>query len=174
MSELASEPSAVSEPASEPSALIDVLRLSPEHAGELFTVQRAAYVSEAQRYNAHIPPLRETLDDVLADLHRPEVLAFGAWLGTRLGGSARGWPVGDRMEIGRIAVAPDMQGRGVGRTLLGTVEAARPAGVRTLWLGTGAASEDNLRLYRRSGYRDLERFTDDVGVEVLVLAKSVA
>ena len=68
---------------------IDLLR--PSDAGEVLTVQRAAYVTEAQRYAApHIPPLLETLEELRADLDRPDVLAVGAWSGPRLVGSVRG------------------------------------------------------------------------------------
>jgi GNAT superfamily N-acetyltransferase len=154
--------------------VIRIAVVGPEHAGELLTVQRAAYVREAQRYTAHIPPLRETLAEVLAEIDASHVLVFGAWLGTRLVGSVRGRPDGrDGMEVSRFAVAPDMQGRGVGRVLLGTLEAAVPAGVRTLWLVTGAASEENLRLYRRAGYEPVDERVDDIGVRLFVLAKSV-
>jgi hypothetical protein len=39
----------------------------PDDAGELLTVQRAAYLVEAQRYDdPHIAPLTETLDEVRA------------------------------------------------------------------------------------------------------------
>ena len=152
--------------------MIRIATVGPDHAGELFTVQRAAYLSEAQRYNAHIPPLRETLAEVLAEIGASDVLVFGAWLGPRLVGSVRGRPDGrDGMEVCRLAVAPDMQGRGVGRSLLGTLEAAVPVGVRRLWLVTGASSEDNLRMYRRSGYEPVDEYVDDVGVRVLVLVK---
>jgi GNAT superfamily N-acetyltransferase len=152
--------------------VIRIATVEPQHAGELFTVQRAAYVREAQRYRADIPPLRETLAEVVAEIDAPDVLVFGAWLGTRLVGSIRGRPDGrDGIEVCRFTVAPDLQGRGVGRALLGTLEAAVPADVRRLWLVTGAASEDNLRLYRRAGYEPADEFVDDVGVRVLVLAK---
>ena len=41
--------------------------LGPEHAGEVLTVQRAAYVTEAQRYGSpELPPLRESLDTLRA------------------------------------------------------------------------------------------------------------
>ena len=151
---------------------VRVAVVDARYAGELYTVQRAGYVSEAQLYSPHIPPLVETLDQVRADLESAEVLAFGAWLGERLIGSVRGRPAGDRMEVARFAVAPDLQGRGVGRALLAAVEAATPAGVRTLWLRTGARSHANLRLYQRAGYRVVGEELDAIGVTVALLAKT--
>ena len=151
---------------------VHIGRLTPEHAGEALTVQRAAYVTEAQQYNApHIPPLTETVDQLRADL-ASGVLAFGAWLGARLGGCVRGRVDGDRMEVARFAVAPDLQGRGIGTALLAAVETAAPAVVRTLWLITGATSEANLRLYHRSGYSVVGTSTDPVGVTMAVLEKT--
>jgi ribosomal protein S18 acetylase RimI-like enzyme len=138
--------------------------LLPEHAGEALTVQRAAYVTEAQRYTAPtIPPLVETLDELRADL-AAGVLARGAWLGPRLVGSVRGRVVGSRMEVLRFSVAPDVQGRGVGRALLSAVHTAAPQAVRTFWLVTGAKSPENLHLYTSSGYRIVGEITDAAGV----------
>ncbi len=148
--------------------------LAAAHAGEALTVQRAAYVTEAQHYDApRIPPLTETLDELRADL-MSGVLALGAWLGTRLVGSVRGRVDGDRMEVARFAVAPDLQGRGIGTALLSAVEAAAPPGVRTLWMVTGARSEANLRLYRKAGYAVVADTTDAAGVALVVLEKPTA
>jgi len=146
--------------------------LGPEHAGEALTVQRAAYVTEAQHYDApHIPPLRETVAELRADLESG-VLAFGAWLGPRLAGCVRGRVDGARMEVARFAVAPDLQGQGIGRGLLSAVESAAPSSVRTLWLVTGATSEANLRLYRRAGYEVVANTSDAVGVTLAILEKA--
>jgi ribosomal protein S18 acetylase RimI-like enzyme len=154
--------------------VVRVAPVGPEHAGELFTVQLAAYVGVAQRYSApDVPPLRETPAQVLADIDAPDVLVFGAWLGHRLVGSVRGRPDGDRMEVARFAVAPDVQGRGVGRTLLAALEAAVPPGVRELWLCTGVASADSIRLYERAGYRPVGRSVDAAGIDLVVMAKPV-
>ena len=151
---------------------VHIGQLTPEHAGEALTVQRAAYVTEAQHYDApHIPPLRETLDELRADLEAG-VLALGAWLGHRLAGCVRGRVDGDRMEVARFAVAPDLQGRGIGSALLSAVESAAPSAVRTLWLVTGATSDANLRLYRRAGYAAVANTTDAVGVALAILEKS--
>lgn len=151
---------------------VQIGQLRPEHAGEALTVQRAAYVTEAQHYNApHIPPLTETVGELRADL-ADGVLAFGAWDGPRLVGSVRGRVVGDRMEVARFSVAPDQQGRGVGSALLTAVEDAAPPEVATLWLVTGATSAANLRLYRRTGYDVVAETTDAVGVALVVLEKA--
>jgi tRNA (guanine37-N1)-methyltransferase len=50
-------------------------------------------------------------------------------------------------------VAPDVQGRGLGRALLAFAEGQAPSGTAAYWLNTGATSERNLRTYRRAGYR---------------------
>jgi ribosomal protein S18 acetylase RimI-like enzyme len=147
--------------------------LAAAHAGEALTVQRAAYVTEAQHYDApRIPPLTETLDELRADL-MAGVLAIGAWTGTRLAGTVRGRVTGDRMEIARFSVAPDLQGQGIGGALLAAVEEAAPAGIRVFWLITGAESEGNLRLYRKAGYEVVADTTDAVGVALVVLEKPV-
>jgi ribosomal protein S18 acetylase RimI-like enzyme len=148
-----------------------VARPNPEHAGEVLTVQRASYVREAQRYAApDIPPLLETLAQLHADLVRadgPELVARAAWLGPRLVGSVRGRIDGTRMEIVRLTVAPDLQGRGIGRALLAAVHDAAPEPVRTCWLVTGGRSEDNIRFYTAAGYRVVGTTTDAAGVELV-------
>jgi GNAT superfamily N-acetyltransferase len=152
---------------SKPDGLLLDLHIGPlraEHAGEALTVQRAAYVTEAQRYAAPtIPPLVETLEEFRGDLVAG-VLARGAWLGPRLVGSVRGRVDGDRMEVLRFSVAPDVQGRGVGRALLTAVHEAAPPAVRVFWLVTGAESPENLHLYTSAGYRVVGTLTDAAGV----------
>jgi tRNA (guanine37-N1)-methyltransferase len=50
-------------------------------------------------------------------------------------------------------VAPDLQGRGMGRALLEFAERAAAPGVTRFWINTGQHSAANLRRYRRAGYR---------------------
>lgn len=60
------------------------------------------------------------------------------------------------MELLNIAVAPDVQGRGVGGALLrAAIETAADRGVRRLTLGTGAFGHQ-LRFYQRYGFRVVE------------------
>src|SRR5665811_1524924 len=52
-----------------PEVRIDVV--DQDEAGELLTVRRAAFVSEAQVYDdPNIPPLTQTMDELRADLDR--------------------------------------------------------------------------------------------------------
>jgi tRNA (guanine37-N1)-methyltransferase len=101
-----------------------------------------------------IPALRESLDDVRRGLGEWTVRVVREPSSGRLVGAVRGRL--DRhgeWDIGRIMVAPDLQGRGLGRALLELVEALAPAEVTTYVLFTGAGSTDNLRMYKKAGFR---------------------
>lgn len=125
-------------------------------AGELLTLQRAAYVTEGQLHgDLCIPPLTQTLEELAADL--AVVPRLKAVDGARIVGSARAEQVGDVLEIGRLAVAPDQQGRGLGSRLLAAAEALAAPSVRVFALFTGRNSTANLRLYERCGYTVVRR-----------------
>jgi ribosomal protein S18 acetylase RimI-like enzyme len=135
-----------------------VARLEPTHAGEILTVQRAAFVTEAQAHdNVWLPPLTETLDELRAALARPSVLAWGGWENHRLVACIRVEIVGDSAKLGRLAVAPDRQGQGWGTGLMNYAERRLPARVTVIELFTGEHSTGNLRLYRRLGYQETHR-----------------
>jgi GNAT superfamily N-acetyltransferase len=122
--------------------------LSSRDAGEVLTLQRAAYVGEAMRYDQFLPPLHETLDEV-RDVLRGETVVLGLRDGGRLIGTVR---IKSDGEVARLAVAPDRQNEGLGTRLL---EAAIERGGS--WLFTGDRSEANLRLYRRHGFEETHR-----------------
>ena len=141
-------------------------------AGELWTLQRAAYLPEGRLHDTfELPPLVETLAELTEALRAVTVLV--ARLGPRLVGSVRGEPgEGGAWCVGRLLVAPDRQGRGLGSVLLHEIEGRAPAGTRTLRLFTGFRSAGNLALYSRHGYAEVGR-RDHLGVPVVVLEKSV-
>ncbi|WP_406036653.1 GNAT family N-acetyltransferase [Micromonospora sp. NBC_00898] len=76
-------------------------------------------------------------------------------------------------DIGRLSVAPDQQGRGVGARLLAAIEAACAGRVDRFALFTGADSADNLRLYDRRGYRVVAHRPDPNGFRLAVLEKTL-
>ncbi|WP_307218147.1 N-acetyltransferase [Microbacterium sp. SORGH_AS_0888] len=73
-------------------------------------------------------------------------------------------------HIGRLVVAPDLQGRGIGTTLLR--EAERTSGAQHFELFTGHLSQANIRLYEREGYSRARQVTLHPGVELVYLQKT--
>jgi tRNA (guanine37-N1)-methyltransferase len=144
----------------------------PADAPEILVLQLACWVSEARANESlEIPPLREDLADVQRSLH--EWTTFVVRSGPRLVASVRGRLVDDLWEVGRLMVAPDLRGRGLGRWLLDHVERAAPPQARRLSLVTGARSLDNLRMYRRAGYRRMPAPAQDEEPGVVRLGKPV-
>src|SRR3954452_10491345 len=68
----------------------------------------------------------------------------------RLVGAVRGRLEGDAWDIGRLMVAPDLQGRGLGRVLLEQIQAVAPATATSYVLFTGVASAENQRMYKKA------------------------
>ncbi len=134
-------------------AVVGAIRLAaPSDAAELFTLQRACWVQEQQANpGVHIPALHEDLDDVLAWLDDWTTLVVR--IGGRLVGAVRARQEGQTWDVGRVMVAPDLQGRGLGRVLLDAIEQAAPDEVTGYVLFTGERSKRNIRMYKKAGYR---------------------
>jgi tRNA (guanine37-N1)-methyltransferase len=130
----------------------EVRTARPADAGEILTLQLACWVEEAKVNDIGVlPALHEDLDDVLTWLRTWTTFVVRA--DHRLVGGVRARLDGDVWTIGRLMVAPDLRGRGLGRWLLAHAEAAVPPGARRLSLLTGAGSAANHRMYKRAGYR---------------------
>lgn len=137
---------------SAPEVRIDVV--GDDAAGELLTVRRAAFVSEAQQYDdPHIPPLTQTLGELREDLARPDVVTLGAWSGHRLIGSVRVELEGAKATLGRLAVVPDMQGHGIGTQLLLAIPPYLRPETSEVWVFTGKDSVQNITMYTKHGYQ---------------------
>ncbi|PFG36237.1 acetyltransferase (GNAT) family protein [Flavimobilis soli] len=134
-------------------AQIRIDQVTDEHAGELLTLRRAAFVTEAQAYeDPFIPPLTQTLGELRADMVAPGVITLGAWDGPRLVGSVRIEIEGSKATLGRLAVAPDRQGEGIGTQMMLAVAPLLPEGVEEIWVFTGKDSKQNLAMYQQQGY----------------------
>jgi tRNA (guanine37-N1)-methyltransferase len=138
-----------------PSVLDDgspIVRAVPADAAEILTLQRACWVQEALANDRlDIPALHESYDDVRAWLEVWD--SYVVRRAGRLVGAVRGRLEGEAWDIGRIMVAPDLQGSGLGRRLLEHIERVAPAAATSYVLFTGALSERNQRFYKRAGYR---------------------
>jgi GNAT superfamily N-acetyltransferase len=150
---------------------IDAIR--SEDAGEVLTLQRAAYVSEARIYHdPQLPALTQTLPELEAELAAG--LGLAARCGHRIVGAVRARLADEVIHIGRLTVAPDWQGRGLGARLLAEMEASAPARITTAALFTGHLSEANLRLYARCGYQEQRREELKPGLVLIHLTKQRA
>ncbi len=136
---------------------LDIRPAEPADAEELVVLQRACWLSEGLANRSW--GVLEMISAESAEEKRRSFTQWRTWVvrsGGRLVGSVRARSsadVGGQWEIGRLMVAPDLQGRRIGRALLAYAESAAPNGTRRFWLNTGSASAANLRRYRRAGYR---------------------
>ncbi|MCW2864421.1 MAG: family N-acetyltransferase [Actinoallomurus sp.] len=135
---------------------VRIERADTADAGEILTLQRAAYVTEAQLHgDPFLPPLVESVEQVRKTIVGSLVLK--AMVGTRIAGAVRG-RINDRTcLVARLAVAPDLRRRGIGRALMRALEEEAAGLADACVLFTGHLSESNLRLYRRLGYGETHR-----------------
>ena len=130
----------------------DVVAATRADAGEILTLQRACWLQEAVVNDTFdIPTIHESLADVEASLDTWQT--YVVRVAGRLVGSVRGRLDGEEWDIGRLMVAPDLQGRGLGRILLEHIQEVAPPGAASYRLFTGHLSHDNIRMYKRAGFR---------------------
>jgi DNA-binding MarR family transcriptional regulator len=123
----------------------------------------AAYAAELdQRFDVGFHPAR-SLPAEDADLMPPAGLLLVATLhGEPVGCGALKFHEGAPAELKRMWVAPSARGLGLGRRLLGELEArARERGVRVLHLETNRTLTEAVALYRSASYREVPAFNDE-------------
>jgi ribosomal protein S18 acetylase RimI-like enzyme len=81
---------------------------------------------------------------------------------------------GEGLLVENVAVAPEHQGRGLGRQLLSFAEAhARQHGLKAVHLYTNALMTENIELYRGLGFEETGRRRDD-GYDRVFMRKLLA
>ncbi|MET8368987.1 bifunctional NAD(P)H-dependent oxidoreductase/GNAT family N-acetyltransferase [Micromonospora profundi] len=136
---------------------VDGLRLTtaqPDDLAELLVLQRCCWVQEALANDTlDLAPLRETLDEL-----RESMSTWQLWCVRRHGrlvAAVRARAQGRAWLIGRLMVAPDQAGNGIGTWLLTHVEQQAPQEAAHYELFTGRRSTRNIKLYERAGYAAL-------------------
>ena len=78
-------------------------------------------------------------------------------------GSVRILLEGEKATLGRFAVAPDVQGLGLGTQLMIAVAGALPEGTEEIWVFTSQDSVQNIALYNKHGYsHEFDQRTGDL------------
>ncbi len=149
--------------------MADGLRLAaPADLAAVERVVQSAYAPHAARIGVRPGPM---LDDYAARIAAGEVRVWEA------DGAILGVLVlileGVVMLLDNVAVAPEAQGRGVGRALIAAAEdAARGAGCTTIRLYTHEKMDANIALYARLGYAETHRGTEK-GLSRVYMAKEL-
>ncbi|HLS04461.1 MAG TPA: GNAT family N-acetyltransferase [Actinomycetales bacterium] len=130
---------------------IDLVSLAS--TGELLTLQRAAFVGEAiATGDLGIPALSQSFEDLRAELQDEAIVPVGAWIKERLVASVRIRVDGTRADIGRLCVAPDLQGRGISTALLLGAAPLLPDGVTEVWVLTPRDDARAIDAYMENGF----------------------
>lgn len=132
-----------------------IMKAKPNDFEEILILQRKAYRSEAELYDDFtIPPMTETVKEFLKI--SDQTLMLKAEISGKIVGSIRGREEDGIVNVGRLIVDPDYQGKGIGTTLLLEIEKYfRNATLFELF--TGIKSYSNIRLYEKNGYMEHRR-----------------
>jgi DNA-binding MarR family transcriptional regulator/GNAT superfamily N-acetyltransferase len=138
------------------------IRLEPPGSADARQCLEAYFSELAARFEEGFEP-RQSISEREQELTPPAGYLFVARLdGRAVGCGALKVDDGKSGEIKRVWIAEAVRGLGLGRRILGTLEGkARELGLATLRLDTNRVLHEAQRLYRTSGYRDIDRFNDN-------------
>ena len=132
-----------------------IAKAQKEDLKEILELQYLAYQSEAALFgNKDIPPLKQTLEEVVEEFDEGLVLKMTDENGVIIG-SVRAKEKDGTVYIGKLMVRPDHQKKGYGKRLLLEAEKYYPG--KRYELFTSTRSQDNIRLYKSVGYREFDR-----------------
>ena len=140
---------------------IGIYKAGLEDLKEILQLQYLSYQSEAALFGSRdIPPLKQTLDEVIAEYKNGIVLKMTD--DDVIVGSIRAKERNGTVYIGKLMVHPDYRRNGYGRSLLMEIEKYFPD--KRYELFTSTRSTDNIRLYRNLGYKmfDCKAVTDEL------------
>lgn len=126
-----------------------ISKAKPEDAEEILELQKRAYRSEAELYDAFdMPPLKQTLDELRSQFTNHVILK--AVSKDKIVGTVRAYEENGACHIGRLAVHPDAQNQGIGTALLEEIEKYYEC--QRFELFAGGKSHKNISLYKKLGY----------------------
>ncbi|MBO4495285.1 MAG: GNAT family N-acetyltransferase [Clostridiales bacterium] len=149
-----------------------ITKAAHEDLEEILQLQYLAYQSEAALFgNKDIPPLKETLEEVVAEFEHGIILKMVDENG-KIIGSVRAKKEKGTAYIGKLMVHPDHRRKGYGKRLLLEIEKYYPGARYELF--TSTRSVDNIRLYESIGYREFDRRAVDDELIFVFMEKSIS
>ena len=140
---------------------IGIYKAGLEDLQEILQLQYLSYQSEAALFGSRdIPPLKQTLDEVIAEYNNGIVLKMTD--DDVIVGSIRAKERNGTVYIGKLMVHPDYRRNGYGTKLLTEIEKYFPD--KRYELFTSTRSTGNIRLYQNLGYKMFDRkaITDEL------------
>ncbi|SEQ96940.1 Ribosomal protein S18 acetylase RimI [Lachnospiraceae bacterium NE2001] len=150
-----------------------IIKAEIEDLKEILELQYLAYQSEAALFGTDdIPPLKETLEEVIEEYNNGIVLKMvfdesekDTELSNENGkiiGSVRAYEKDGTAYIGKLMVHPDFRGQGYGTKLLNEIQ--KYYSNKRYELFTSTRSVDNIRLYEKNGFKKFkqEAVTDEL------------
>lgn len=132
-----------------------ICRASLEDLQEILELQYLAYQSEAELFRSKdIPPLKQTLDEVIDEYYEGIILKMVDDSGHIIG-SVRAKEKKETVYIGKLMVHPQNRRHGYGMLLLSEIENCFPK--KRYELFTSTRNKDNIRLYQKAGYKIFNR-----------------
>jgi GNAT superfamily N-acetyltransferase len=138
-------------------------------AQRILEIQKRAFQYEAQIYGRDdLPPVTQTLESMEADFSRFDFLK--ATFGGEIIGAVRAMIKENTCYIGRLVVLTAYHKRGIGSTLMDTLE-QKYAAIPRFELFTGKKSVDNIRFYSKRGYVIYGEFLEADNIELVKMEK---
>ncbi|TCL57149.1 ribosomal protein S18 acetylase RimI-like enzyme [Kineothrix alysoides] len=131
--------------------MVNIKKAEKSDLQAILELQYLAYQSEAKLFNdSNIPPLKQTLAEVLSEYQKGIILKALDENNVMIG-SVRAYCENGTAYIGKLIVHPEKQGKGIGTKLLFEIEKEYPN--QRYELFTRTRSKRNIALYERFGYK---------------------
>lgn len=147
-----------------------IVKADIEDLQDILRLQYLAYQSEAALFGSKdIPPLRQTLDEVIEEYYKGVILKM-VTEDCLIIGSVRAYEQEGTVYVGKLMVHPDFRHQGYGTRLLSEIEKYYPQ--KRYELFTSTRSTANIRLYQRMGYHEFNRKTIDDELVFIYMEKT--
>ena len=149
--------------------MFTIYQATLDDLGEILQLQYLSYQSEAALFGSmDIPPLKQTLDEVIDEYNNGVILKMVNDENTIIG-SVRAKEAKGTVFIGKLMVHPDYRHNGYGTRLIKQIEGYFPN--KRYELFTSTRSKDNIRLYQSLGYKIFDIKTINVELQFVYMEK---